>query len=841
MSEKDFRPLLEVVTEITAQHSRRGAGAGYPKIRISDDGKAGIILGQNQDETQEQIIDCRQLGSKMKLTEAWNPIQGVRFLVCSLALKGMNASDILEEVQDWRGYSASFVLFSCEENGDFGCVLFERTDEADSGYAAPLISEKLQLFWSPGESRRYYPIGRSHPFDGHSVHEQIFFPALKDSEYLIWLPSLKGLGVSRLSCANEPSPLIAGLQVDSAALAEIRIPQEIRAEFPLEIRRDFAQSTPWGSRSIFRLITKGAELGPALLDLLDRAEADIQSATYFNRVLGMGPYAEVEHFFLIEDEGEGKGRFLPDDSVFRQPEAFEHLGVDVFLNSARRFRPNLSQVIESSLGDRFVIDKIRSVFGAEEGVICLVGGYADGRPEILRLSGGKPLKEVIAAIVNSWASESTKKITPGFESHLVEHIVAMASQVEERAAEEIDGHDQDFTAYCMRIEGLLASQEANAKRLHGRLSEATEIGQKCASYISKSEEDWETFANHLASLIDDLNSANQPWLEKWDQEKRSIHDWQESIVKTLISHEGVASAIINTYEKEQAFLINCEKKVAGILPKLEAEQKKAEQSSVEFKNLEDTANSSLQRLEQRLATENAKLREWSSQLNSRKGELDAQRLALDTWQRNLENLKEENSRTKTAQQKESASLKLKENSAEDEAKRLRHVRDYEIPEQEKKVKEASRKLNVILLEGYDDKLQSSVKSLTELYSKLSGEQAKREHLQQTQGKQNATAEEIGKVEAENLESAQAISKRRKELVVLEKNVKAAKANLRDEEFELAERTRIQSTRLHELEKKRNNVHGARAKLNKARALIEDVKGRKGTKGVLQRFWPFRRR
>lgn len=841
MREKDFRPLLEVVTEITAQHSRSAAGAGHPKIRISDDGKAGIILSQGHDEALEQTIDCQQLGSRVKLTEAWNPIQGDRFLVCSSILKGLNASEILEEVEDWRGYSASFVLFSCEGKGEFGCVLFERTDESSSGYAAPLISEKLQLFWSPGESRRYYPIGRSHPFDGHSVHEQIFFPALGDSEYFIWLPSLKGLGVSRLSCVIEPSPLIVGLEVDSAALSEIRIPQGIRAEFPLEIRRDFAQSTPWGGRSVFRLRTKRAELGPALLDLLDRAEADIQSATYFNRVLGLGPYAEVEHFFLIEDDGEGKGRFLPDDSVFRQPEAFEHLGVDVFLNSTKRFRPNLSQVIESSLGDRLMVEKIRSVFGAEAGVICLVDGHEDGRPEILRLSDGKPLKEVIAAIVNSWMAGSAKKISPGFEAHLVSHIEAEASQVEERAAAEVDEHDQDFRAYCTGLEDLLASHEANATRLSVRISEATEVGQKCASYLSESEKDWVKFSNNLASLIDELNSANQAWLKKWDQEKRSIHDWQKSIVKTLVSHEGIASTILNRYDKNQASLQTCERKVAGVLPLLEGAQKKAEQSSKDLKNLEEIAGTSIQKLEQRLAAEDAKLREWRSQLNSRKEELDSQRLALDALRRTLQSLEEENSRTKKAQLQESADLKLKESAAEDEVKRLSQVRDYEIPRQEKEVKKAAEKLNVILFEKYDEKLQSAVATLEELEIKLKSERAKHKELQQAQSKQDLTALHLREVEADNVESAQTIEKRGKDLVTLEKNVKGAEAKLHAERAKLAERIRSQSSQLKDLKEKRKGVHGVRAKLNKARSLIEEVKGNKESMGWVPRFWPFRKR
>ena len=662
-----------------------------------------------------------------------------------------------------------------------------------------------------------------------------------DSEYLIWLPSLKGLGVSRLSCVIEPSPLIVGLEVDSAALSELRIPQEIRAEFPLEIRRDFGQSTPWGSRSIFRLTTKGAELGPALLDLLDRAEADIQSATYFNRVLGMGPYAEVEHFFLIEDEGEGKRRFLPDDSVFRQPEAFENIGVDVFLNSARRFRPNLSQVIESSLGDRLVVEKIRSVFGAEAGVICLVGGYEDGRPEILRLSDGKPLKEVIAAIVNSWMAGSAKKISPGFEAHLVSHIEAEVSQVEDRAAAEVDEHDQDFRAYCTGLEELLASHEANAKSLGGRLSEATEVGQKCASYLSESEKDWVKFANNLASLIEELNSANQAWLEKWDQEKRSIDGWQESIFKTLLSHEDIASTILKTYNNNQASLQTCEKKVAGILPIIEGVQKEAEQSSKDLKNLEEIADTSIQKLEQRLAAEDAKLREWSSQLNSRKGKLVSQRVALDVRQGDLQNLQKENARTEKSQQQESAALKLKESAAEDEVKRLHQVRDYEIPRQEKEVKNAAEKLNVILFEKYDEKLRSAVATLEKLEIKLKSERAKHKELQQAQSKQDLTALHLREVEAGNVESAQTIKKRQKDLVTLEKNVKVAEANLHAERAELAERIRVQSSQLEDLEKKRKGVSGVRAKLNKARSLIKEVKREKESIGKAPWFWPFRKR
>ncbi len=838
MKETGFRPLSEVVNAIVA-NPRNATGVELPKIQIGDDGKAGIVIEQGHDVDLEQVIDCRELGCKVKLTEEWKPIQGIRFLVCSPTLKGLNASDILEEVEDWRGYSASFVLLSCEEKGEVGCVLFERTDEADSGYAAPLISEKLQLFWSPGESRRYYPIWRSHPFDGFSVHEQIFFPALSEKEYLIWLSSPRGLRASKLSYTVEPSPLIVGLQVDSHDLSEISIPQEIKAEFPLEIRKDFAQSTPWGSRSVFRLITKGAELGPALLDLLDRAEADIQSATYFNRVLGQGPYAQVEHFFLIE--GEGEGRFLPDDSVFRQPEAFEHLGIDVFLNSTKRFRPNLSQVIESSLGDRSIVEKIRSVFGAEAGVICLVDGHGDGRPEVLRFSEGKPLKEVITAIVNSWAAESAKKLSPRFERHLVEYIKTMASQVEERASEEIEEHDRDFKAYCESLEELLASHEANATSLSGRISEATEVGRKCANFLSESEKNWKTFADHLASLIDELNSANQSWLEKWEDEEKSIHDGQESIIKTLISHEDIASAILNSYWEDQASLETCEKKVSGLLPKLETAQKKVSQSSRDFENLEETANSSLQKLEQRLEAEDAKLREWSSQLNSRKGELDSRRLALDERQRNLQILEEENARTEKAQQQESATLKQKENAAEDEAKRLRHIRDYEIPRQEKEVKRATKKLDEILLGEYDRRLRTALEALTELKSKLTGEQAKREKLQRTKDNQASTAEELVQVEANNIKSSQAIRKRQKELVTLEKKVRVDKENLRLEKSEISERIRIQTSQLRALGKAKRGVSGARAKLNKAHSLIEEVKGNKEPKGWLPRFLHFGRK
>lgn len=841
MSGKDFRPLSEVVNVIVAQHPRGTTIAGEPKIQISGDGKAGIILDQVQDVPLDQVIDCRQLGSKVKLTEEWNPTQGIRFMVCSSTLSGLNASGILEEVEDWRGYSASFALFSCEDKREFGCVIFERTDEADSGYAAPLISEKLQLFWSPGESRRYYPLGRSHPFDGYPVHEQIFFPSLKESEYLIWLPSSSGLRASKLSSTVKPSPLIAGLQVEPDVLSKIYTPQEITAEFPLEVRADFAQSTLWGSRSVFRLITKGAELGPALLDLLDRAEADIQSATYFNRVLGMGPYAEVEHFFLIEDEDERERRILPDDSVFRQPEVFEHLGIDVFLNSTKRFRPNLSQVIESSFGDRLMVDKIQTVLGVEPGVICLVDGHEDGRPEVLRLSEGKPLKEVIATIVNSWTAESAKGISPGFEAHLVEQIEAIASQIEKRAAAEVDEHSQDFMAYCKGLEELLASHEDNATSLRGRLSEATEVGQRCMNLLSKSEKNWERFAEHLAALIAELNAGNQSWLEKWEQENLSIHEWHESIVKTLVSHEGIASAILATYKEDQAALKISANKVAGLLPKLEGVHRKAEQSSKDLENLEQTANASLQKLEQRLAGEDAKLREWSRQLNSRKGELDSQRSALDARQRSLQHLAEENTRTENAQQQESVALKLKENAAEDEVMRLRHVRDLEIPKQEKKVEKVTKRLNLVLLEKYDDKLKTEVERLEELELKLAGEKSKREKMQRTQDNQDSTTNELAKVELENINSAKVIEKRRKELVSLGRGLTAAKASLRSEESEIVERVRIQSSQLDDLEKMRGSVPGARAKLNKARSLLNEIKGNKVSNVGLNRFWPFRRK
>lgn len=841
MKETEFQPLSEVVNAIVTQHPRRATVAGHPEIQISEDGKAGIILDQGHDVPLEQVVDCRELGSKVKLSEVWNPIHSSRFLVCSSTLRGLDASDILEEVEDWRGYSASFVLFSCKEQGEFGGVLFERTDEVHSGYAVPLIGENLQIFWSPGESRRYYPIGRSHPFDGHPAHEQIFFPALQELEYLLWLPSSRGWIASRLSCTAEPSPLIVGLQVESIALAEVDIPKEVKAEFPLEVRRDFSQSTPWGSRSVFRLTTKGAKLGPALLNLLDRAEADIQSATYFNRVLGMGPFAKVEHFFLIEDDGEGKGRFLPDDSVFRQPEAFEHLGIDVFLNSTKRFRPNLSQVIESSIGDRPVVDKVQSVFGAESGVICLVNGHKDGRPDIIRLSEGKPLKDVITSIVNSWTAESAQKITPGFATHLVKHIEAAASQVEDRAAAEVSEHDRDFNFYCKGLEGLLASHEANAKNLGARLSEATKVGQKCANFLSESEKDWERFADHLSTLIDDLNSANQSWLVKWEQEKKSIQDWQESIVKTLVSHEDIASAILKTYKEDQAALANCEKKVAGLLPKLQVVQKKAEQSSKDFENLEEVANSSLQKLEQRLAAEDLKVREWSSRINIRKGELDSRRLALNTRQRELRSLEEENVRIEKAQQQETATLKLKENAAEAEVKRLRHVRDHDIPRQEREVSKASKKLSTVLLEKYDDKLQSARETLAELKSKLADEQAKGEKIKQWQDNQDLTAEELIKTEADNTASAQALNKRRKELAALERKVKATAESLRVKESELAERSRILRPKLEDLEESMGGLSGVRTKLNKARSLIDEVTGNKASKGGSRRFWPFRKR
>ena len=108
MKETGFQPLSEVVNAIVA-NPRNSTGVEHPKIQIGDDGKTGIVIEQGHEVDLEQVIDCRELGCKVKLTEEWNPIQGIRFLVCSPNLKDLNASDILEEVEDWRGYSASFV------------------------------------------------------------------------------------------------------------------------------------------------------------------------------------------------------------------------------------------------------------------------------------------------------------------------------------------------------------------------------------------------------------------------------------------------------------------------------------------------------------------------------------------------------------------------------------------------------------------------------------------------------------------------------------------------------------------------------------------------------------
>ena len=147
----------------------------------------------------------------------------------------------------------------------------------------------------------FTPPGRVMPLVPH--HRQ-FLPPGEPGDSHVWLGNSDGshdyVRLRNNGTAAEPLITFVGLddiRTDRRSLRSAEVKQKV----PLALRRVYGRRRlERAGGVIYRLETRAGEFGPALLWLLDHAEAGIEKFKYYSVPRGDGPNAIVDHFLRAE-------------------------------------------------------------------------------------------------------------------------------------------------------------------------------------------------------------------------------------------------------------------------------------------------------------------------------------------------------------------------------------------------------------------------------------------------------------------------------------------------------------------------------------------------------------
>lgn len=617
-------------------------------------------------------------------------------------------------------------------------------------------------------------------------------PPIEQTRLHVWLPTPDDRAQYKLlnEIDGEALPLVGTVVLDEPdeSSKQIVMGGMSRVEVPLRLRRtsrrrDIRQAAQF----VYRVESRSGQFGPALLNLFDRAEANIENFTYFSQAQGEGPNALVEHY-LLADSRIADEDFWPELERFDLPQALYEVGLPLFIPTSAEFLPNLDGLIQGIDAEDPFLKKLRGQVGLSddrEDRLALVEPFGDeGHWRVLVLEQGQPLHRLLQVVLGEMNREPLRQVIDVGRVDLT----ADRKQYEEQWRETGRQEGQELvelTASLLRELHILADGiDQELTRLNQRLGPAQEATRSARQLVTELPVTFDEFARRVSQWLNLVAGPRHEWLMSTDARRQALTEVGENLqtlernaLQLVTDTVAEADSTRQDLETQRQTLANAGQELADAEGELDrALRAGAEAAQLATREIEERDRRSEQRLQEaraqeqrvieheaRVAAREQEVNEFAARVQAREQQVAAREQALTLRRQTLEQ------RQRSAEQREQA--------ANQETARLEVLETVTIPETLRRMEEAERLLAEIrgrvIDRQFEEVSRANEQAQNELCEAQAQEQALRELEKQVQALQKQLQGLNGQIETlieKRLDDS--IARRTQELSERESQLKA---------------------------------------------------------------------
>lgn len=614
--------------------------------------------------------------------------------------------ELIAQISSLEGFSV-WVREIKETEKDKRKIIFELRVEGEDVSTAPSgLVGAPQLLIALNEEI-YVPFGFETPL---LPAYRFLFPATNGTYVHTWQFDKSGdLAYKVIALADEPPIPLARLVLlpqnelhdfTETGVSLIKIPLRLR---PIHTRRQVSEV----EKILYTFETRGGELGPLFLRLLDHTEAGIESFTYFNRLAGSGPNSVIIHYILLDAKLADEDMW-PELRRYVLPHSHAEAGLPIFIPADFDFSPSLDGILRGLDGNDEFLTNILEAVGFEKNqqgrIVLIDNGPSETGWNIAHLDNGRPLKSLIEIVLDEYNREPVRRVIDITRIDLTEDRAKYEKQWIESGKEESEELEKATEILAAQLHEAVRIVVSELTKFAERIAVFQEVSNSSQELVTDLPRQFISFVSGLSELVNSVAEPRRHWLmttEERARQTRTLLDntlvFQRSVQATLEEVTTTLRSLRDNLTSNQERLTDQERVLREQIPIIERE---IEQVSL----LEARARQSFRERELRLqqrAVENQRVQD----------QLIAENRRLDTLQEEL-NRQEAEIRARQAEQamrrrrlEDQQSRIVKEISNENiEQAALKRIAEVEIPAAEKELQIIQSQTSKLRSERFVEKL-----------------------------------------------------------------------------------------------------------------------------------------
>lgn len=515
---------------------RKGHGAAVAlecEAGVLDDGalgRAGRCGGKRQDDQTpggiwKERVPMQGLFRRVRLDASNRTDQGRHFLIVPQGLNASGLAALMEWLSEVDGCSV-WVRDVRTDASDGTLTVFELRSESDTPIATPAGLPGAPQVLAAVDDDVFVPAGFDCPL---LPAHRFLFPPSGDGRIHAWLVGQKGTPshVELTAVEAEAVPLARVVVLPAEAVsARGATGTATRVSLPLRLRPiNSKRRLRRASQVLYVVESRGAELGAALLRLLDHSEAAIEQFIYFSRAMSEGPNAVVEHFLLAE------ARIADDDMWpelrrFDLPRSLAEVGLRLFLPADADFTPNLEGVVSGLDADDAFLRSLRSMVGLEDApadrIAVVEPSPKDGSWRITTLEKGRPLESLVSVVLEAWNREPIRRLVDTQRVDLSADRRRYEEQwlaVGSREATEVADNTRALAASLGESVSQVVRQLSGLAERVGSLREVSSTAQEL---VTAAPAQFAAFVDGVAALVESVANPRRQWLQAAEARRQAM-------------------------------------------------------------------------------------------------------------------------------------------------------------------------------------------------------------------------------------------------------------------------------------------------------------------------------
>lgn len=563
-------------------------------------------------------------------------------------------------------------------------------------------------------------------------------PPIEQTRLHVWLPTRDDRAQYKLlnEIDGEALPLVGAVVLDEPdeSSTQIVMGGTSRVEVPLRLRRtsrrrDIRQAAQF----VYRVESRSGQFGPALLNLFDRAEANIENFTYFSQAQGEGPNALVEHY-LLADSRIADEDFWPELERFDLPQALHEVGLPLFIPTSAEFLPNLDGLIQGIDAEDPFLKKLRGQVGLSddrEGRLALVEPFGDeGHWRVLVLEQGQPLHRLLQVVLGEMNREPLRQVIDVGRVDLTADRKQYEEQWREVGRQEGQELVELTSSLLRELQTLADNIDQELARLSQRLGPAQEATRSARQLVTELPAGIEEFARRVSQWLNLVAGPRHEWLMSTDARRQilaevgaNLQTLERNALQLVTDTVTEAESTRQDLETQRQNLASAGQELADAEGELDrALRAGAEAAQLATREIEERDRRSEQRLQEaraqeqrvieyeaRVAAREQEVNEFAARVQAREQQVAAREQALTLRRQTLEQ------RQRSAEQREQA--------ANQESARLEVLETVTIPETMRRMEEAERLLAEIRGRDIDRQFEEVSRAYEQVQKELREAQA----------------------------------------------------------------------------------------------------------------------